>query len=59
MTTLVIPAEDAGQAKECLTGLPPGAIVIDLSLAATREFIHHLSGDAILRLLPRLVRRDQ
>ena len=52
---LVIPADDAGQAKECLTGLLPGAIVIDLSLAATRELIHHLSGDAILRLIPRLV----
>jgi hypothetical protein len=52
---LVMTAADAGEARECLRGMLPGAIVIDLPPIAARRLVHHLVGSPVLQLIPRLL----
>jgi hypothetical protein len=52
---LVMTAADADEARECLRGMLPGAIVIDLPSTPARRLIRYLSGSAALQLIPRLL----
>jgi hypothetical protein len=52
---LVMTAADADEARECLRGMLPGAIVIDLPAAPAGRLIRHLSGSAAHQLIPRLL----
>jgi hypothetical protein len=52
---LVMTAADPVEARECLRGMLPGAIVIDLPVTQARRLVHHLVGSPVLQLIPRLV----